>query len=1852
MSLSLIELRHKRSGAKGCVTKVASQIATLQGANHSDLDEDFISKQLDALAKADELFTSTHQTILESEEETDPTQHDQILLDHQTVVLAHRRALKDLLHICEAYELIEGMTEALVVMERTAEMPFYPARASELDRAQKLVRDFRDARNKSGARTDDRFIPIRDDAVERLSRLQIKHHTDSPPLITHSSPPPVRSPTLADCGAKPPRMELPTFDGDLTRYLDWWTLFSALLNKSKSVSDQEKKVHLLRAMSTPEAQEVAHLAVNSSDTFQDAVLKLEETYLRKREVFSTHLSLLFQPDEVHYCRQDLKRLLDRIETNVRGLRRTDDFTAEQVAAVHLERTLGPSVLPHWKKHTRHIKVAPSLRHLVEFLKEHQEYAEVSSSATPPPSRPSFPAHNTGPPSSRPQRPRTRSKGSLFPSDKCPFCASDHNIFSCSEFRHTSVADRRDWAKRTGICFNCLASGHRVHDCRSKYRCRDCQEKHHTLLHPQSSPGDGQHTEHSKPLDPQLNLTHSANPSEYSVPRTAIVTVRASGLVQRVRAQLDSGAAASVITSALAASLHAKTVPTPSVQLGGILGRGGSHRQVDVTLTGNRGQDFTLRCHVLDTIPSTPSHADMSAIRKLPFLHDLPLADPAFHSGDRIDLLIEMGTVNELFTDQRVYHTDRALTAEHSIFGWTVGGRCKEPGHTNPDEDTPLTPIIQRLSVDLATSLRRQHQVQSPVISLSPMEQKAMDHFDETILRDQDGRYRAALPRLDHPPLLGRSRGLCLRRFLSNEKSLQRRGMLDDYNIALSEYGRMGHAERVPAIDLRKPPHLSYYMPTHGVIKESSSSTKLRVVFDASAKTSTGTSFNQTLLPGPSLYSRLTTSLNRFRLYPVAFTGDISKMFREVGLQDSEKDYHRFLQRGPDGNIQDWRTTRLTFGIASSPFVASRVLRQLAEDHRTEHPLGASIIDHCFYVDDCLAGAEDVQAATEACRDLCAIFKKAQMTICKYRSNCDSLLMSIPAELREASDLTIPVDPVDCTKTLGVHWSTHRDSFFVATPDLHHPPPPTKRSASSVVARTFDIMGWFAPALLLGRLIHQRAWALHLHWDEPLPPDLCVQWTQWTLDLPSISRFPLSRYLGSPGLSVLCRQLHGFSDASNVAFGGVLYIRTFHVDTTVTTHLVASKVRPAPIQKTSTPRLELCGAVILAQLLRATAQDLHIQPESIYAWCDSSAVIGWIQQSPARLGTYVANRVSKLAALVPPTQWRYVASAMNPADLLSRGVLPSALLQSELWWQGPPWLLKPTSEWPRRPDINLHRELPPLPAVVLHVVQTPVELGRDYSSFVRLVRATVWISRFIAWLASKKSINFLSYLSFPELQRAERALLRHSQQVWYPTVFDLLSRDKCLPDRHKLSSLSPYVDEHGLLRVGGRLQGANLSQAQTHPLILSQKSSIVQLMVRDTHLSLLHAGPSAMMATLAPTHHIQGLNRLLRRMSRECVPCRKVYAKTSQQYMANLPTNRVSPSRVFETTGIDFAGPFMYKRGHPRRPIKEKCYLCILVCFATKAVHLELVTDMTTPGFLAALARFTSRRGVPTSIRTDNGANFIGARAELRRSLAFLRAKDSLSQINQWAATLNVDWQFSPARAPHFGGLWEAAVRSFKTLLRKAVGSRVLTFEHLNTIVIEAEGVLNSRPLVPLDSLSTDAISPLTPGHFLVGGPLKSLPSRIDFRPNVDCLRRWNLVRRLSHDLWSRWKTEYLGHLQRRVKWKHPQRNLRVDDVVLVKDLDSFSKSWPMGRVAKVHPGNDDYVRVVDVVSGGKTFRRPVAKLVLLLPDEPRLAVSRGECSGLLPSPESAVGVPLEDGSLSGSDDSSSSFGPHGTPEIT
>ena len=252
---------------------------------------------------------------------------------------------------------------------------------------------------------------------------------------------------------------------------------------------------------------------------------------------------------------------------------------------------------------------------------------------------------------------------------------------------------------------------------------------------------------------------------------------------------------------------------------------------------------------------------------------------------------------------------------------------------------------------------------------------------------------------------------------------------------------------------------------------------------------------------------------------------------------------------------------------------------------------------------------------------------------------------------------------------------------------------------------------------------------------------------------------------------------------------------------------------------------------------------------------------------------------------------------------------------------------------------------------------------------------------------------------------------------------------------------------------------------------------------------------------------------------KCVTCRKAAAKASSQLLGQLPSARVEPNYVFLHTGMDFAGPFSIKKGHTRRPVEIEAHLAIFICFVTRAVHLELVSDMTTQAFLAALDRFVDRRGLPLHLYSDNGANYTGAKNQLSRFYSLVNSTECQNAVHSYVFDYEITWHNSPQRAPHFGGLWEAAVKATKYHLKRVVGQNLFTFEELSTICCNVESYLNSRPLGPVTSHDVDGLSPLTPAHFLIGRAARAYPkTRINYKPTP--LQRWELCQKASQDFWE------------------------------------------------------------------------------------------------------------------------------------
>ncbi|GFT45987.1 integrase catalytic domain-containing protein [Trichonephila clavipes] len=315
-------------------------------------------------------------------------------------------------------------------------------------------------------------------------------------------------------------------------------------------------------------------------------------------------------------------------------------------------------------------------------------------------------------------------------------------------------------------------------------------------------------------------------------------------------------------------------------------------------------------------------------------------------------------------------------------------------------------------------------------------------------------------------------------------------------------------------------------------------------------------------------------------------------------------------------------------------------------------------------------------------------------------------------------------------------------------------------------------------------------------------------------------------------------------------------------------------------------------------------------------------------------------------------------------------------------------------------------------------------------------------------------------------------------------------------------------------------------------------------------------------------------------------------------MSDLPSSRNSPAPAFMRCGVDYAGPFQIKTIKGRGSKSFKAYIALSVCFATRAIHLELVTDLSADAFIAALKRFISRRGKCSDIYSDCGSNFVGAKRKLMEFEKLAKSDNYNQNVSKFLTDNGIKWHQNVPGAPHMGGLWEAGIKSTKYNLKRVVGETKLTYEEFETFLTEIEACLNSRPLTPISNDQND-LSALTPGHFIIGRPLTSIPEPNYIDSNNSYLTRWQQIQKLVQQFWKRWHKEYLTRLQQRPKWLLPTKNFQVNDLCLIKDDNLPPTRWKMGRIVQLYPGLDNKVRVVNVKTSDGILKRNITKLSLL-----------------------------------------------------
>ncbi|XP_026316034.1 uncharacterized protein LOC113227357 [Hyposmocoma kahamanoa] len=626
--------------------------------------------------------------------------------------------------------------------------------------------------------------------------------------------------------------------------------------------------------------------------------------------------------------------------------------------------------------------------------------------------------------------------------------------------------------------------------------------------------------------------------------------------------------------------------------------------------------------------------------------------------------------------------------------------------------------------------------------------------------------------------------------------------------------------------------------------------------------------------------------------------------------------------------------------------------------------------------------------------------------------------------------------------------------------------------------------------------------------------------------------------------------------------------------------------------------QLC---LISKLVEKAVEAFKGYDSTIQAWSDSQVVIAWLQGDVSRWERYVANRVNKIKQIIPAANWQYVKSEQNPADCASRGMYPTKLLTFELWWKGPDFLQNTQKEKAQKITtclLTTNTGLKNKAATTLptnnntHFIN---ELVHKCSSLTRVQRVTAWIQRFGAIVRNKTKPE-TNFLTTSEMTAANEQIIKCVQRIEFEQEYKLLVKNETVPIKSPIYKLNLYLDNKGIIRVGGRLNNSSLPDEMKNPIILSRNGRLTQLLIEKAHCTTLHGGARLTLAYIRQRYWIVGGNRAVKARLRHYIRCHRYKPTETYQLMGDLPQQRTTPSRPFTHTGVDFTGHVEVKLNKGRGVKTSKGYIAIFVCMATKAVHIELVSDLSTETFIAAFQRLCARRGTPKHVYSDCGTNFIGAAKLLRKE--FEHFKQILSpEFFTEIGKLEVEWHFNAPVWPNAGGLWEAAVKSLKYHLKRVLGDQKLTYEEFSTLLTKIEACMNSRPLCALTEDPEEFYNYLTPGHFLTGGPVMTLPlsDYTDVR-HVDLRRRWQLTENMLHQFWKSWSNEYLTQLQSRSKWNKATKNIKEDDIVLVKENNLPPGKWAMGRVIELHPGSDGLVRVTTIKTQTGVMKRPIVKL--------------------------------------------------------
>ena len=1524
--------------------------------------------------------------------------------------------------------------------------------------------------------------------------------------------------------AKLPKLDITNFSGKVSDWLPFWNIFEAEIDATEMPA--VSKFGYLKELLEPKVRaEIEGLPFNS-EGYERAKNILKSEYGRTSEIINAHIQEILNlpvitgtsPTKVHEFYRILAHNVRSLQTlgKVERVNGNTRNVLEKLKGIKADLVRGQDNWQDW-----------DLPQLVIALKR---WRDINTTDNPP-------SDQNKPP---PRRPGSRSnlyhtKDGERKKRDCVYCnETTHSSKDCTKVATTT--ERKKYLTDRKLCFNCTGVKHRAAECKSNTTCQICQEKHHTSICPKSK-------------------HHLLTTAEKHAPVVyPIVIVNVEGV--KCRALLDTGAGNSYASAALLNLLAKRECRKETRRVEMMLGTVTREMELSTINVQSVESDFNINVDVTKVENhellevDNPNYPQL--ISDYQHLSGITINDNDKKSKLPIHLILGAGDYICIKTNQpaRVGKTGEPV-AERTEFGWTIIAKGSEIDYTallltqtNHSDYEKLC----RLDV-LGLEDRPEHDQQS-----------VYAEFREQLVRSKEGWYETGLPwKGNHPNLPDHKEG-SLRRLANLTRKLNKTELTGAYGEIINEQRNNGIIEEAP----ESPVGTEFYIPHKPVVRESAESTKLRIVYDASARAHPDApSLNDCLHAGPALQNRLWDVLVRMRFHPVALAGDLKQAFLQVRIKEADRDALRFHWK-PDelSELQTLRFTRALFGLTCSPFLLGGVIEHHLETWKERKPEVVSEIEKSMYVDDLISGEPTVSKAKQLKENAIEIFKDATFTLHKWHSNEPALEDSLKADSEDvtyAKQQFGAVNEGECS-LLGLPWNKSADTISVVIPT--EAAKTTKRGTLQKLAKIYDPLGLVSPITLQGKLIYREICLKKIGWDTELDEAMRNKLTRWEQNLPSY--VTTKRSLVQHKEEIDSIELHAFGDASGEGVSSAVYA-VVRQQSKVTQGLVAAKSRLAK-QGLTIPRLELVSAHMAANLISNVERALEGFPVTVtQGWLDSTVALHWINGG-GEYKQFVANRIQKIKSNTN-IKWRHVPTDQNPADLGSRG---GSVQNKKLWWDGPSWLSSQET-WPEDitsvPTKESNAEAKIIKRVLAVSIKNTDEIDQilNKHDLWKTLRISAWIWRF-AFNCRRTGLKLQGPLKTNEIERQKLLWVKRAQSGE-------------INEAERLT-LNLQRDERGVLVCRGRIQGS-------YPIFVPDTHSLALKIVEQAHLRTLHGGVGMTMSYVREEYWIPRLRRLARKIIKNCYGCRRFQAKALEQPTPGLlPRDRTEGSRPFQTIGVDFAGPMKFKK---RNKTEGKAYIVLYACSLTRAIYIDLLNSLATAEFIRSLKGFIARKGRPEKIYSDNGKTFVAA-------AKWLGTVQKDENFQNTLATTRIHWQFNLSRAPWWGGQFERLIGLVKRAMEKTIGKGCLQWHELQEVLLDVEVAINNRPLSYIEE---DIQMPiLTPNTMMFVGSNEIPTLKAHHLEETDLRKRAKFISKCKDALWKRWTTEYLRSLRERHNQSKGTNNVKLDtgDVVIIKSEEKNRGKWQLGVVDKLHNGRDGIVRAVRLRAGKSFLERPPTHL--------------------------------------------------------